>query len=123
MANFSASSGASSQGFHLGWSLVFDDTANTITLTADHTRTNGTPAPDPQVARITLVLNTSVDITVDLLTGRILNAQGGQGQAFDGTATPIINSGPRIRTGVKLKISADRAALITYSTEYLPTLG
>lgn len=122
MADFHASNGTDSQGFHLQWALVFDDSANTVTITADHTRSNGSAAPNPQVARVTFVLNSSVDITLDLLTGRLLNAQGGQGQAFDGTATAIINSGPRTRTNVRLRISADRAALITHSTEYLPTL-
>lgn len=115
MANFSASSGASSRGFSLDWALAFDDTANTVTITATHTRTDGSAAPDPQVAKVTVTLNTSVAVTVDLLTGLLNN-----GQAFDGTATKMINSGPRTRTGVKLKISADRAALITHSTEYLP---
>lgn len=120
MADFFASSGAGGNGCLLEWALDFDDSANTVTVSSTHKHFNGTAAPDPQIARVTITLNTTVDITLDLLTGRLLNAQGGQGQAFDGTATKIINSGDRTRTGVRLKISADRAALITHSTEYLP---
>jgi hypothetical protein len=115
MTNFGASSGADGGGCHLGWDLAFNDAADTVTITAVHTRFDGSAAPAPQVAKMTITLNTSVAITLDLLTGRL-----GGGQAFDGTATAIINSGPRVRTGVRLKVSADRAALITHSTEYQP---
>lgn len=115
MADFFASSGAGGNGCLLEWTLHFDDAADTVTVNATHAHFNGSPAPDPQQAQITLTLNSSVSIGLNLLTGRLTN-----GQAFDGTATKIINSGDRTRTGVRLKVSADRARLITHSTEYLP---
>lgn len=115
MADFFASSGAGGGGCLLEWDLHFNDAADTVTITATHKHFDGSPAPDPQQAQITVTLNTSVSVSVNLLTGRLST-----GQAFDGTATAIINSGPRTRTGVRLKVSADRAALITHSTEYLP---
>lgn len=111
MANFSASSGADSRGSHLEWSLVFNDAVDTVTIDASYSG----PAPAPQVAKITIMLNTSVSITLDLLTARLST-----GQLFDGDAATMLNSGPRTRTGVRLKVSADRAALITHSTEFLP---
>lgn len=118
MADIIAESAAGGNGCRLDWNLDFDDVANTVTVTATHTRFDGSPAPDPQQAQLTLQLNTSVAISLNLLTGRLSN-----GQAFDGTATKIINSGPRTRTGVRLSVSTDRARLITFSTEYLPPTG
>lgn len=115
MADFAASSGALGGGCKLEWDLLFDDSANTVRVTATHTRVDGSPAPVPQQAQITFTLNGGVSIGLNLLTGRLSN-----NQPFDGTATAIINSGPRTRTNVRLKISEDRAALITHSTEYLP---
>jgi hypothetical protein len=67
------------------------------------------------VAQLTFTLGNNQSIGLNLLTGRLTN-----NQAFDGTATKIINSGPRTRTGVTLRISADRAALLTFSTAYTP---
>jgi hypothetical protein len=115
VADYIASAGAYGNNCKLVWSLDFDDVANAVAITATHTHFDDSPAPDPQQAVLTFTLNTSQSIDLDLLTG--LLSQGG---AFDGTATAIINSGTRTRTGVKLKISADRAKLITFSTAYLP---
>jgi hypothetical protein len=115
MANFSASAGAYGGGCKLLWSLEFDDAADTVTVTATHARFDDSPAPVPQQAQITFTLNGGVSIGLNLLTGRLTN-----NQPFDGTATAIINSGLRVRTGVRLQISAGRAALITHSTTYLP---
>lgn len=116
MANFSASSGVDSQGYHLEWTLAFDDAADTVTVDAIYTRSNGQAAPAPQKAEITVTLNTSVAITLNLLTGRLDN-----GAAFvQGSPGNMLNAGPKTRTGVRLKVSADRAALITFSTDLLP---
>lgn len=115
MASFSASSAAGGNGCRLDWSLVFDDVANTLALNATHTHFDGSPAPDPQQAEITFQLNTGQLITVDLLTGMM-----SQGGAFDGTASKIVNSGQRVRTNVRLRLSTDRAKLITFSTQYMP---
>ena len=116
MANVSASSGASGLGCILEWSLLFDDAANTVTINATHKRTDGALAPDPQQAQITTTLDTNQTVTVDLLTATI---QPG-GQLFDGDPASMLNSGPRTRTNVKLKVSADRAAVLTFSTQYQP---
>lgn len=115
MANFSASSGAFSRGYSLDWTLDFDDAANTVTVTVVYGRPAGSPDADPQAAKMTLTLNSSVQITLDFLTARLST-----GQLFDGSAAPMLNAGARTRSGVKLKVSADRAALITHSTEFLP---
>ena len=115
MASFSAESGADSRGYHLGWTLAFDDVADTVTVDAVYTRPAGTPDVPPQIAKLTILLNTSVSITLDLVTATLST-----GGLFDGNPATMLNSGPRTRTGVRLKISADRAALITHSTEFLP---
>lgn len=115
MADIFVEAGAGGNGCKLLWTLDFNDTADTVAITATHTHFDGSPAPDPQQAQISLELNSSVAITVNLLTGRL-----GTGQAFDGTATKIVNSGTRTRTGVRLKVSANRAALISFSTQYQP---
>jgi hypothetical protein len=115
MATFFASSAAGGNGSRLDWTLDFDDTANTATVNATHTHFDGSPSPDPQQAALTFRLNTGQSITVDLLTGLLST-----GAPFDGTASTMINTGPRTRTNVKLSVSNDRAKLITYSTTYLP---
>lgn len=115
MANFFASSAAGGHGCRLDWTLDFDDVANTVTVQATHAHFDGSPSPDPQQADLTFTLNTSVSITLNLLTGML-----SQGGAFDGTASEIINSGPRTRTGVRLSLSSGRAKVITFSTAYLP---
>lgn len=115
MANVFAESAAGGNGCRLDWSLTFDDQADTVTITATHRRFDGTAAPNPQEAQITLTLNSSVSIGVNLLTGRMSN-----NQLFDGQNRAIVNDGPRVRTGVRLRVSADRAASLTFSTEYTP---
>jgi hypothetical protein len=115
MADFFANSAAGGNGCRLDWTLNFNDAANTVTVDATHKRFDGTAAPDPVQAQITFTLSNNQSIGLNLLTGRLTN-----NQAFDGTASKIINSGPRTRTGVTLKISADRAQIITFSTEYIP---
>lgn len=121
MADITASGGAGARNCKFLWDLDFDDAADTVKITATHTHFDDSPAPDPQVAQITVILNSSVDITVDCLTGRILNAQGGQGAAFS-QASPgvMINAGPKTRTGVRLRVSATRAQLIEFTTQYTP---
>lgn len=119
MADISGSGGAGANNCKVLWTLHFDDTADTVTIDAVHTHFDGTPAPDPQQAEITVQLNSSVDITVDLLTGRLLTAQGGQGTAFvQGSPGIMLNTGAKTRTGVRLKVSANRAAAISFSTQY-----
>jgi hypothetical protein len=115
MADIHVSSAAGGNGCRLDWTLDFNDVANTVTINATHRHFDGSAAPDPQQAQITLTLGNNQTISVNLLTGLL-----GNGQAFDGTATKIINSGDRTRTGVTLKVTADRAALIVFSTEYIP---
>jgi hypothetical protein len=115
VANFSASSGAFSRGYSLDWTLVFDDVANTVTIDATYTQPPDGTIPVPGTAAITFTLNTSVSIRLDLVTARLST-----GQLFDGNSATMLNSGPRTRTGVRLKVSADRAAAITHSTEFVP---
>lgn len=116
MADISASAGAGAAGCKFLWDLHFDDAANTVAITAVHTHFDGSPAPDPQQAKITVILNTSVSITVDCLAGT-LSTGGNFSQASPG---PMLNAGAKTRTGVKLKVSADRAAALTFSTQYTP---
>lgn len=115
MADISASSAAGGNGCRLDWTLHFDDAADTVTIEATHTRFDGSVAPDPQQAAITIQVNSGQAVTVDLLTG--LLSTGG---AFDGTASKIINSGPRTRTNVRLTVSTKRAKAINFSTTYTP---
>jgi hypothetical protein len=115
MANFTASSGAGGGGCLLEWSLSFDDAANTVTISATHAHFDGSQAPAPQQADVTFQLSTGQSISINLLTARLST-----GQLFDGNAATMLNSGPRTRTNVKLSVTADRAKLITHSTQYLP---
>lgn len=115
MADFSASSGAGSRGYTLEWSLVFDDTANTITINATHRDSAGQPAPAPQEAELTFRLNSGQAIGVNLITARLSN-----NQLYDGNAATMLNAGDRTRTGVTLSVSSNRARLITHSTAYQP---
>lgn len=127
---------AGGNGHRVDWTLDFNDTANTITIDAKHTRmaSDGQggflPAlAEPQRAWITVQLNTGQARTVDLVTGMIGVASGplndintvlNNPQLFDGNAAEMLNSGPRVRTGVRLTVSADRAAMMSFSTQYKP---
>lgn len=115
MADIFAEGGAGGNGYRLSWTLDFDDVANTVTIDATHARLDGSPASDPQRAEITVQLNSGQAITVDLLTGMMST-----GQAFDGTASTMLNTGPRTRTNVKLSVSTSRSKLIAFSTQYKP---
>lgn len=115
MADFGASSGADAPGYHFEWLLLFDDTADTVTVTAVHTRRDGSPAPAPQQAGLTLQINSGQAISLNLLTGQLT-----PGGLFDGTAGNMLNTGPRTRTNVRLRVSANRAAMIDHSTQYQP---
>lgn len=116
MAEFFAASGAGANDCRLDWVLDFDDVANTVTITATHTRFDGSPAPDPQVASLTFQLNSGQSISVDLLTGLLSN-----GQVFS-PASPgrMIDGVPKTRTNVRLSLSSGRAKVITFDTTYQP---
>lgn len=116
MADIQSSGGAGAKGCKFLWDLNFDDSANTVTITAIHTHFDGSPALDPQQADITVVLNSSVSITVNCLTGKLSNGQDFS-QASPG---PMLNTSPKTRTGVRLKVSADRAAALSFTTQYTP---
>lgn len=130
MADVFAQAGAGGNNCKVLWNLDFDDVANTVTIDSTHTHFDGSPCPDPRKAWITVLLNTSVNITVDLLTGEVGTPNGplddpntiltGRQPFVQGSPGKMINAGPKTRTGVRLKISADRAALISFSTQYLP---
>lgn len=116
MADVFATAGAGGNNCKVDWTMDFDDSADTVTITATHTHFDGSPAPDPQQADITVQLNSGVSVGVNLLTG-VLSTGGNFSQASPGK---IINAGAKTRTGVRLRVTADRAALISFSTQYLP---
>jgi len=116
MANVFASAGAGGNNCRLDWSLNFDDAANTITIDATHTHFDGSPAPDPLQALIVVQLSNNAEVSVNLLTGAL--SSGGQ---FSQTSPGVmINTGPKTRTGVRMKVSADRAGAMVFSTLYTP---
>lgn len=123
MADVFATAGAGGNGCRLDWILDFDDAVDTVTITATHTHFDGSPAPDPQQAQITVKLNTSFDVTVDLLTGLLIAPDNPaiDGRPFvQGAPGKLINAGPKTRTSVRLRVSATRARLLDFSTQYLP---
>jgi hypothetical protein len=112
MAVINASGGAGAAGHKLLWTLAFDDAANTITINATHTRFDGTAAAgNPQAAAITVERNNGQGLTLNLLT---------DGTIFDGAAANMLNTGPRTRTGVTLKVAGGRGQVLTFSTAYTP---
>lgn len=116
MADVFAQGAAGGRNCRLDWSVDFDDSADTVTINATHTHFDGSAAPNPPVATLIVTLNSSVDIAVDLLTGDL--TPGGQfSQASPGV---IVNAGAKVRTGVRLKVSADRAAAMFFTTQYTP---
>jgi hypothetical protein len=97
----------------LDWQFDFDDVARTLTANATHTHFDGTPAPDPQVAGITVELATGQARTFDFLT--IAAPSDGQ--------PGIINKGTQVFANVNLKIGAGRGQVLTFTTNYLPPAG
>jgi hypothetical protein len=130
MADVHAHAGAGANNCAFIWDLDFVDAANTVTINATHKHFDGTPAPDPVRAWITVILNTSVEITVDTVTGLTGTPNGDPNNlatVLTGTvnfsqASPgeMLNAGPKTRTGVRLKVSADRAAMVSFATTYMP---
>ena len=119
MANITASGGAGSNGVKFLWDLVFDDVANTVQIATTYTKFDGTPAPSPpQVASITVVLNTSVNVTVNCLTGTLSTG----GNFSQGSPGPMLNTS-KTRTNVRLRVSANRAAALEFSTQFTPPAG
>lgn len=111
-----AEGGAGAGGHRLTWALAFDDVADTVTIDATHARFSGAEqAGPPQVAQINLILPNGNAISVNLITARL-----GTGQLFDGNAATMINSGPRTRTNVRLRLSPRRSRLIEFTTDYSP---
>lgn len=116
MAHILASGGAGANGVKFLWNLDFDDVANTVQIATTYLTFEGDPAPaPPQVASITVTLNTSVNVTVNCLTGTISTggnfSQASPGQMLNTTKT---------RTGVTLRVSAGRAAALSFSTAFTP---
>lgn len=110
MAVIHAEGAAGAAGCRLDWILDFDDVANTVTVTATHTRFDGSPATDPQVAGITVQLNSGQPRTFDLLT--IPAPSDGQ--------PGILGKGAQVFTNVRLRIGSGRGQVITFTTTYLP---
>lgn len=110
MATIHAEGAAGANNCRLDWILDFDDVANTVTLSATHTHFDGSPAPDPRVAGITLQLNSGQPRTFDLLT-MTAPSDGEPG---------ILGKGAQVFTGIKLRIGSGRGQVISFATEYLP---
>lgn len=118
-----ASGGAGAGGHKVAWTLEFDDVADTVTIDAVHTRFSGDPqAGPPQTARINIVLPNGDRVACNLLTARLESTDrpAWNNVLFDGSAATMLNSGPRTRTNVRLRVSANRARLIEFSTDYQP---
>lgn len=108
-----------------------DDPANTLTLTVTHTKFDGSAQrADPRKAWFTVKINSGVDLTVDLLTGKVgisdrapddpaavLTNPQDFSQASPGV---ILNAGAKTRTGVRASISPNRAAATAFSVQYTP---
>jgi phage baseplate assembly protein gpV len=118
MSNVHAQGTVGANGCMMPWSVDFDDAANTVTVNTTHTRFDGSPCSDPSEASITVTLNTSVNITVDCLTGK-LSSGGDFSQTSPGE---LLNAGPKVRTGVRLRVSPDRAAVLAFTVRYTPPL-
>lgn len=121
MANVHADGTVEAHGLSFHWDLDFIDAANTVTVDAHHTvLADGTAAATPQKAQFTLQDNSSTTITVDCLTGKFVSPPQLAGQNFSQSRSgSMLNAGPVTRTGVRLKVSTDRAAGIESSSSYL----
>lgn len=110
-----ASGGSGAGGHKLLWSLEFDTVANSITIDATHTRFDGsTAAGDPQAATITVERNNGQSMTLNLLT---------DGTVFDGGPANMLNTGPRTRSNVTLRVGQGRGQVLTFSTTYSPPVA
>lgn len=124
MANVHADGTVEAHGFSFHWDLDFIDAADTVTINVQHTHlADGTPANEvPSVATFRLEDNGSRTVIVDCLTGKFApgtNPSGIVGQNFSQTHSgSMLNAGPISRTGVRLKVSTDRAAGIESGSQY-----
>ena len=125
MADVRASGTVEAHGLSYHWDLDYVDTADTVTVDATHTHlSDGTPvAETPVKATFHLQDSTGNTFTVDCLTGKFIAPSPAAviGQDFSQTHSGnMLNAGPIVRTSVRLRVSADRAAGIESGSSYIP---
>jgi hypothetical protein len=113
-ATVTASGGAGGNNHKLLWELSYDTVTNDLTIDVTHTKFDGSaPIGDPQVANLVLVRPNGQERSFNLLTV-VASSDGLPG---------IINKGPQTYENIATRVSANRASLIEFRTEYTPPLG
>jgi len=110
-----AEGGAGARNHMLLWTLDYDTVTRAVTLDVTHTKFDGSAAiGDPQQADIILIRPNGQEQDFNLLT--LVNPVDGQPN--------VLNDGPlTFNVPGGLRVSANRASLIEFRTEYVPPLG
>lgn len=109
-----AEGGAGASGHKLLWALDYDTVTDQLQVAVTHTKFNGSAAiGQPQVANLVLVRPNGQERTFNLLT--VVASTDGQ--------PGILNKGLQTYQNIATRISANRAALIEFRTEYTPPVG
>lgn len=109
-----ADSAAGGHGHVLRWSLDYDTVTDDLTVNVTHTKFDGSAAIGaPQEADLVLVRPNGTERTFNLMT-----VAGGQNPA-----PGVINEGVQVFPNIATRVSANRANLIEFRTEYTPPLG
>lgn len=109
-----AEAGAGARGHMLLWALDYDTVTDDLSISVTHTKFDGSPAIGaPQQANLVLVRPNGQERVFNLLT-----VPGGQNPA-----PGIINEGVQVFPNIATRVSANRAQLIEFRTEYTPPLG
>lgn len=109
-----AEAGAGGHGHQLLWQLDYNTVTDDLVINVTHTKFDGSPAIGaPQQANLVLVRPNGTERAFNLLT--VVASSDGQ--------PGIINKGPQTYPNIATRVSATRANLIEFRTEYTPPLG
>jgi hypothetical protein len=113
-ATVRAEGGAGSRGHMLMWQLDYDTATDDLSINVTHTKFDGSaPVGAPQEANLVLVRPNGQERVINLMT-----IPGGQN-----AAPGVINEGVQVFPNVATRVSANRANLIDFRTEYTPPVG
>jgi hypothetical protein len=109
-----AESASGGHGHVLRWALDYDTVTDDLSINVTHTKFDGSPAIGaPQQADLVLVRPNGTERTFNLMT-----VPGGQN-----LAPGVINEGVQVFPSIATRVSASRASLIEFRTDYIPPLG
>lgn len=128
-----AEGGAGSRGHMALWQLDYDTVSNDLTITATHTKFDGSPAiGEPQKCVIVLIRPNGQERPFNIAASTVtLGAADGfpENTVVNALRAPsdnqfgLLNKGPQTFQNIASRVSADRASLLEFRMIYVPPAG